>query len=159
MVPTIFAVVANNPPSRLIVAPQIYPYPNLPVNDRRLGSDFVVGEGRHPLPAEALDHKPSMVQAIAIHDHAAAKDKARPLTRQQIAVKIMIPKVIVGHKGEPVGAQAKIGIHRQAAIKRQANAGPEYGARWQRRPPAIALAVPPADPGRRIIIARQTTAT
>jgi hypothetical protein len=95
----------------------IFVSPDTPVHRNRFDSDFVVREGRHPLTAEALDDEPPMVQAITVHDHAAAKENAHPLTRQEKAVEVMVPKVIVGHEGKQVGAQAEIDIDRQAATK------------------------------------------
>src|ERR1039458_6585048 len=65
-------------------------------------ADLMVGEPRHALTAKALDHEPAMIQAIAVHDHAAAKENPHPLTRQQIGMKIMVPKGGVWNEGEHV---------------------------------------------------------
>src|ERR1035441_6381817 len=98
--------------------------PEFPVSTNYFYADLMVGEPRHPLTAKALDHEPAMIQPIAVHDHAAAKEETDPLTRQQIGMKIMVPKAVVGNEGEHV-----------------------------RAPTTIAVGLPPADPCGRPIIA------
>src|ERR1035441_1491059 len=127
--------------------------PEFPVSTNYFYADLMVGEPRHPLTAKALDHEPAMIQPIAVHDHAAAKEETDPLTRQQIGMKIMVPKAVVGNEGEHVRAQAEIDIQCHAAAPPQPNAGPEHSTGRQGRPTTIAVGLPPADPCGRPIIA------
>src|ERR1039457_7178456 len=127
--------------------------PEFPGPTHHFYANLMVGEPRLSLTAKALDHEPAMIQAIAVHDHAAAKVNPHPLTRQQIGMKIMVPKAVVWNEGEHVCPQAEIDIHRHAAAPPQPNAGPEHSAGRQGRPTAIAVHLPPADPCGRPIIA------
>jgi hypothetical protein len=97
--------------SKIIVAP------GFPVPNHHFHADVMVCEGRYPLAADALDHEPSMVQAIAVNDDATAKEDAHPLTRQEVGVQIVVPETVVGNECEHLGAQAKIDIHRQMAAE------------------------------------------
>jgi hypothetical protein len=83
-----------------------------PAHSYHFNSDVMMREARHPLPAEAFDYEPPMVQAIAVHDDATAKEDTHPLARQEEGVKVVVPKTVVGNEGEHIRAQAEIDIHR-----------------------------------------------
>jgi len=111
----------------------------LVAKDWPFNPDFMMGEHRDAVPAQALDHKPAMVESIPIGNETLPENKINPVMRQQEPMQIMLPKVVKGDKRESCGVQTEIQIHPHASVECQTDPRPEHRARRQRRPTAIAF--------------------
>lgn len=114
---------------------------------RFLDPDIVVGEDDHAVVPDAANEEAPVFHAVAIHHDTVSENNHHAVAGQDIGMEVMIPEVIVGDKGEHGGAQAEVNVRGQAAIIPKPDAGFKHGSGWQRRPAAIAVGLPPADPG------------
>ena len=94
-----------------------------------------------------------MLDAITIYNRAVAEDDDYPVARQEIAVEIVVPKVVIGDKDECVSGQPEIDIHRQMVVVPKTYARLKNRSRREWYPPTIAVGLTPADPRGRPIIA------
>ena len=119
---------------------------NARVADFLLHPDIVVCHCRNVIAAQAFDHQVAVIHAITVEQMASGKENGHPVMRQIERTQIVIPKMIVGHKGEVVHAEAEIHVQRRLPVEKEADADLE-GCRWRQwRPAAIAVRFPPANP-------------
>ena len=76
----------------------------------------MVRQRAHPVAAQSFDMKSAVVKPVSVPDLAAPVKKPCPVAAIDKTMEIVVPEMIIAHKGKVIRAQAEIHIQRHPSV-------------------------------------------